>query len=117
MCHGLFVFFHSSHGFCYFNHHGTFYSLTEDVTAKIVDSIDGAGCVQCVGRATTTAVKFRPAVLTFWLRVATALFKLTLHLLFCNPIPNVSHTVFVIPDELVAREELAPWCDSEIFGS
>lgn len=63
----LFSFFHSSHRFSHFNHHGTFDSLTEDVTTEIVDSIDGAGCMQCVGRATATAVKLRPAILTFWL--------------------------------------------------
>ena len=112
--HGL---FHTSDGFSYLNHHGTLDSLTEDITTEVVGPLERAGCMKGVGRAAATAVELRPAVLTFRFWVAVTLFKLALYLRFCDSIPNVSQAVIFIPDELVAWEEFAPWCDSEIFGS
>lgn len=71
--------------------------------------------MQGIGRTAPAAVELSPAILALRLRVAVALCKLALQLRLRDAIPDVPHAVRFIPYELVAREQLAPWRDSEVF--
>ena len=44
---------------------GTFHSLFEQVAAVFIHSLDGAGCVICVGRTAAGAIQSGPAVTAF----------------------------------------------------
>ena len=73
--------------------------------------------MQGVCRTTAAAIQFCPAILALRFGIAVDFLELALQFRFGHAIPDVAQAEFFIADELVAREQFAPRCDSHIFRS
>ena len=96
-------------------HYGALNSLLKELTSVLINTADRACRVIGVCRTSARAIEARPTLTALLTGVCVANAELVLNGGVLNTVPNITETVLLVANKLVAGEELAPRSYSHIF--